>query len=67
MTLKRVGIIGWRGMVGSVLYGMAQSALFSLLAVYAASMNFSIVEISIVTFLLEALSANPCGINLFLA
>ncbi len=40
------------GMVGSVLYGTAQSALFSLLAVYAASMNFTIFEISIVTFLL---------------
>ena len=35
----------------SLFYGTAQSALFSLLAVYAASMNFSILEISIVTFL----------------
>ena len=39
-------------MVGSLLYGTSQSALFSLLAVYAASMNFSIFEISLVTFLL---------------
>ena len=33
-------------------YGTIQSALFTLLAVYATSMNFSILEISIVTFLL---------------
>ena len=40
------------GMVSSLLYGTAQSALFTLLAVYATSMNFTILEISIVTFLL---------------
>jgi len=45
-------------------YGTAQSALFSLLAVYAASMNFTILEISIVTFLVAisgALSQWPIG------
>ena len=40
------------GMVSSLFYGTIQSALFTLLAVYATSMNFSILEISIVTFLL---------------
>ena len=40
------------GMVSSLFYGTIQSALFTLLAVYAASMNFTIFEISLVTFLL---------------
>ena len=40
------------GMVSSLFYGTIQSALFTLLAVYATSMNFTILEISIVTFLL---------------
>ena len=51
-------------MVGSLLYGTTQSALFSLLAVYAASMNFTIFEISLVTFLLAvsgAISQFPIG------
>ena len=51
-------------MIGSLFYGTAQSALFSLLAVYAASMNFTILEISIVTFLVAisgALSQWPIG------
>ena len=52
MSLKELYDISPLGMVGSLLYGTTQSALFSLLAVYAASMNFSIFEISIVTFLL---------------
>ena len=52
MSLKELYKISPLGMVGSLVYGTAQSALFSLLAVYAASMNFSIFEISIVTFLL---------------
>ncbi len=52
MSLKELYEISPLGMVGSLLYGTTQSALFSLLAVYAASMNFSIFEISIVTFLL---------------
>ena len=40
------------GMVSAVLYGIVQSALFTLLAVYAAAINFSIFDISLVTFLL---------------
>ena len=40
------------GFVSSFFYGTIQSALFTLLAVYASSMNFTILEISIVTFLL---------------
>ena len=39
-------------MVSSLFYGTIQSALFTLLAVYATSMNFTILEISVVTFLL---------------
>ena len=38
------------GLVSSLLCGSTHSALFSLLAVYAASMNFTIFEISVVTF-----------------
>ena len=52
------------GMVSSLFYGTIQSALFTLLAVYAASMNFSIFEISFVTFLLAisgAVSQFPIG------
>ena len=52
MTLKELYEVSPLGMVGSVFYGTVQSALFSLLAVYAISMNFSIFEISVVTFLL---------------
>ena len=52
MSLKELYKTSPLGMVGSLLYGTAQSALFSLLAVYAASMNFTILEISVVTFLL---------------
>jgi MFS family permease len=52
MSLKELYKTSPLGMVGSLFYGTAQSALFSLLAVYAASMNFTILEISIVTFLL---------------
>ena len=51
-------------MVGAVFYGTTQSALFTILAVYAASMNFSIFEISLVTFLLSisgAISQYPIG------
>ena len=40
------------GAVSSFFYGTIQSALFTLIAVYATSMNFTILEISIVTFLL---------------
>ena len=52
------------GMVSAVLYGIVQSALFTLLAVYAAAMNFSIFDISLVTFLLAisgAVSQYPIG------
>jgi MFS family permease len=52
------------GMVSALFYGTIQSALFTLLAVYAASMNFSIFDISLVTFLLAisgAISQWPIG------
>ena len=52
------------GMVSSLFYGTIQSALFTLLAVYATSMNFTILEISIVTFLLAvsgAIAQFPIG------
>tara|TARA_Y100001970_G_C14242311_1_gene865689 strand:+ start:1933 stop:3294 length:1362 start_codon:yes stop_codon:yes gene_type:complete len=52
------------GLVSSLLCGSAHSALFSLLAVYAASMNFTIFEISVVTFLVAisgAISQWPIG------
>ena len=64
MSLKDLYKVSPLGMVSSLLYGTVQSALFALLAVYAASMNFSILEISIVTFLLAisgALSQWPIG------
>ena len=52
------------GMFSSFFYGTIQSALFTLLAVYATSMNFTILEISIVTFLLTisgAVAQYPIG------
>jgi len=52
------------GMVSAMFYGTIQSALFTLLAVYAASMNFTIFQISLVTFLLAisgAISQFPIG------
>jgi len=52
------------GMVSSFFYGTIQSALFTLLAVYATTMNFSIFQISLVTFLLAisgAISQWPIG------
>jgi MFS family permease len=64
MSLKELYYTSPLGMVGSLFYGTAQSALFSLLAVYAASMNFSIFEISVVTFLLAisgAIAQFPIG------
>ena len=64
MSLKDLYKASPLGMVGSLLYGTTQSALFSLLAVYAASMNFSIFEISLVTFLLAisgAIAQWPVG------
>ena len=64
MSLKELYFTSPLGMVGSLFYGTAQSALFSLLAVYAASMNFTIFEISFVTFLLAisgAIAQFPIG------
>ena len=57
MSLKELYKTSPLGMVGSIFYGTVQSALFSLLAVYASSMNFTIFEISVVTFLLAVSGA----------
>ena len=64
MSLREVYNASPFGMVSSLFYGTIQSALFTLLAVYAASMNFSIFEISLVTFMLAisgAISQFPIG------
>tara|TARA_B100000575_G_scaffold65426_1_gene50245 strand:+ start:1007 stop:2317 length:1311 start_codon:yes stop_codon:yes gene_type:complete len=64
MSLQEAYISSPFGMVSSFFYGTIQSALFTLLAVYAAGMNFSIFQISIVTFLLAisgAISQWPIG------
>ena len=64
MSLKDLYDSSPLGMVSAVLYGIVQSALFTLLAVYAAAMNFSIFDISLVTFLLAisgAVSQYPIG------
>jgi len=64
MSLKDVYAASPFGMVSSFFYGTIQSALFTLLAVYAASMNFTIFQISVVTFLLAisgAVSQWPIG------
>ena len=64
MSLQEVFISSPFGMVSSFFYGTIQSALFTLLAVYAATMNFSIFQISLVTFLLAvsgAVSQWPIG------
>ena len=64
MSIQEVYISSPFGMVSSFLYGITQSALFALLAVYAAGMNFSIFQISLVTFLLAisgAISQWPIG------
>ena len=64
MSLKELYNSSPLGMVSAVLYGIVQSALFTLLAVYAAAMNFSIFDISLVTFLLAisgAVSQYPVG------
>ena len=57
MNLKDLYEASPFGMVSSLFYGTIQSALFTLLAVYATSMNFTILEISIVTFLLAVSGA----------
>jgi len=64
MSLRELYESSPLGMVSAVIYGTTQSALFTLLAVYAASMNFTIFEISLVTFLLAisgAISQYPVG------
>ena len=64
MSIQEVFISSPFGMVSSFFYGTIQSALFTLLAVYAATMNFSIFQISLVTFLLAvsgAISQWPIG------
>ena len=64
MTLKNLYEASPFGMVSSFFYGTIQAALFTLLAVYATSMNFTIFEISVVTFLLAisgAIAQFPIG------
>ena len=67
MPLKELYETSPFGMVSALFYGTIQSALFTLLAVYAvyaASMNFTIFHISLVTFLLAisgAISQYPIG------
>ncbi len=64
MTLKNLYKSSPFGAISSFFYGTIQSALFTLLAVYATSMNFTILEISIVTFLLAisgAIAQFPIG------
>ena len=64
MSLQEVFISSPFGMVSAFFYGTIQSALFTLLAVYATTMNFSIFQISLVTFLLAvsgAISQWPIG------
>ena len=71
-TFKKINVMTFNelykaspfGIVSSFFYGTIQSALFTLLAVYATSMNFSIFEISVVTFLLAisgAVAQFPVG------
>ena len=71
-TFKKINVMTFNelyeaspfGIVSSFFYGTIQSALFTLLAVYATSMNFTILEISIVTFLLAisgAIAQFPVG------
>ena len=64
MSLQEAFISSPFGMVSSFFYGTIQSALFTLLAVYATTMNFSIFQISLVTFMLAvsgAISQWPIG------
>ena len=64
MSLKNLYEASPFGIVSSFFYGTIQSAVFTLLAVYATSMNFTILEISIVTFLLAisgAIAQFPIG------
>ena len=64
MKLKEVYKSSPFGVVSSFLCGISHSAVFSMIAVYATSMNFSILEVSIVTFLFAisgAISHWPIG------
>ena len=64
MSIKNLYEASPLGFVSSFFYGTIQSALFTLIAVYATSMNFTILEISIVTFLLAvsgAIAQFPVG------
>jgi MFS family permease len=64
MPLKELYETSPFGVVSAFFYGTIQAALFTLLAVYAASMNFTIFQISLVTFLLAvsgAVSQYPIG------
>ena len=64
MSVKNLYEASPLGFVSSFFYGTIQSALFTLIAVYASSMNFTILEISIVTFLLAvsgAIAQFPIG------
>ena len=64
MSLKNLYEASPFGMISSFFYGTIQSAVFTLLAVYATSMNFTIFEISLVTFLLAisgAIAQFPIG------
>jgi MFS family permease len=64
MPLKELYKTSPFGVVSAFFYGTIQAALFTLLAVYAASMNFTIFQISLVTFLLAisgAISQYPIG------
>ena len=48
MTIKELFEASPMGMVSAALCGISHSAMFSLIAVYAASMNFSIFELSLI-------------------
>ncbi len=64
MSLKDLYEVSPFGIISSFFYGTIQSAVFTLLAVYATSMNFTIFEISLVTFLLAisgAIAQFPIG------
>ncbi len=64
MSLKNLYEVSPFGIISSLFYGTIQSAVFTLLAVYGTSMNFTIFEISLVTFLLAisgAIAQFPIG------
>jgi len=64
LTISELYKISPLGVVSSVLTGFIHSAIFTLLAVYAASMKFTLVEIGFLTFLLTvsgALAQFPIG------